>query len=61
MADLLFLVLTVVCFAGTAGFVFVCERIIGPDSDHGDPQGAGEADLSVAPVDAALATGADRR
>jgi hypothetical protein len=44
MADLLFLVVTVAFFAVAAGFVSLCDRIIGPDADHGDPQGAGETD-----------------
>lgn len=44
MADLLYLVVTVAFFAAAAGFVHVCDRIIGPDGDHGDPQGVGEPD-----------------
>ena len=36
MADLLYVVVTVAFFAVTAGFVSLCDRIIGPDSDHGD-------------------------
>ncbi|QXC59797.1 hypothetical protein KSP35_15610 [Aquihabitans sp. G128] len=44
MADLLFLVVTVAFFAVAAGFTVLCDRIIGPDRDHGDPQGAGEPD-----------------
>ncbi|MEO6989542.1 MAG: hypothetical protein ABI239_12955 [Aquihabitans sp.] len=48
MPDLLYLVVTVAFFAVVAGFVTLCDRIIGPDSDHGNPQGAGETE----PVDA---------
>ena len=44
MPDLLYLVLTVAFFVAGAGFVTVCDRIIGPDADHGDPQGTGEPD-----------------
>lgn len=46
MADLLFLLVTVAFFAVTTGFVHVCDRIIGPDSEHGDPDGAGEVDAA---------------
>ena len=53
MPDLLYLVVTVAFFAAVAGFVTLCDRIIGPDSEHGNPQGAGEPD----PVDAS--NGAD--
>ena len=62
MADLLFLVVTVAFFAVAAGFVSLCDRIIGPDSDHGAPQGVGEADPVSAPAATAdLATvGVDR-
>lgn len=63
MPDLLYLVLTVAFFAACAGFVTLCDRIIGPDADHGDPQGAGEPDPEVeaeaeadADADADLAT-----
>lgn len=42
MPDLLYLVVTVAFFAAAAGFVTLCDRIIGPDGDHGSPQGAGE-------------------
>lgn len=48
MPDVLYLVVTVAFFAAVAGFVTLCDRIIGPDSDHGNPQGAGEPE----PVDA---------
>jgi hypothetical protein len=44
MPDLLFVALTVGFFSLAAGFVTVCDRIVGPDADHGDPQGTGEAD-----------------
>lgn len=44
MPDLLFLVITVGFFAVAAGFVAVCDHIIGPDSDHGAPVGEGEPD-----------------
>lgn len=53
MADFLVLLVTVSFFTLTAGFILLCDRIIGPDSDHGDPQGAGEADLPVASTVAA--------
>lgn len=53
MADLLYLVVTVAFFAAAAGFVHVCDRIIGPDGDHGDPQGVGEPDPVVATAPAA--------
>lgn len=54
MADLLFLLVTVAFFAVTAGFVSVCDRVIGPDGDHGDPRGTGELD----PADALVASAA---
>lgn len=54
MADFLFLFVTVSFFALTAGYVRVCDRIIGPDSDHGDPLGAGEVE---GPVASALVAG----
>lgn len=44
MPDLLFLVLTVAFFAAATGLVVVCDRIIGPDAEHGDPQGVGDPD-----------------
>ena len=44
MPDVVYLVLTVASFAGCAGFVKLCDRIVGPDSEHGDLHGAGEAD-----------------
>ncbi|HMS86804.1 MAG TPA: hypothetical protein PK748_10775 [Acidimicrobiales bacterium] len=44
MADLLFLVITVAFFAAAAGFVSVCDRVIGPDSDHADASGVGDTD-----------------
>ena len=53
MADIFFLLVTVSFFGLTAGFVLLCDRIIGPDSDHGDPQGTGEADVSLLAVTAA--------
>lgn len=56
MADLLYLVITVAFFALTAGFVVVCDRIIGLDADHGDPQGTGEPD-PVASADATEGAG----
>ena len=34
MADLLFIAITIAFFALAAGFVKVCDHIIGPDSDH---------------------------
>ena len=34
MADLLFLLVTVAFFAAAAGFVLLCDRIIGPDAEH---------------------------
>lgn len=46
MADLLFILVTVAFFAVAAGFVSLCDRIIGPDSDHGDPHGIGEAEAA---------------
>ncbi len=65
MADLLYLVVTVAFFAAAAGFVHVCDRIIGPDGDHGDPQGTGEPDpveamASSVPSSAPIAAGAGR-
>lgn len=44
MADLLLLVITVGFFAAAAGFVSVCDRVIGPDSDHADASGVGDVD-----------------
>lgn len=55
MTDLLYVVVTVAFFAAAAGFVHVCDRIIGPDSDHGDPQGAGEPEPATV-----VTTGAGR-
>lgn len=65
MADLLYLVVTVAFFAAAAGFVHVCDRIIGPDGDHGDPQGIGEpgpveATAETAPSPAPVTAGAGR-
>ncbi|CAN5698143.1 hypothetical protein BH10ACT1_BH10ACT1_23680 [soil metagenome] len=65
MADLLFLVITVAFFAVTAGFVMVCDRIIGPDSEHGDPHGIGEPDpdevvAELSPAPTAVPAGAVR-
>ena len=34
MADFLFIFVTVSFFALTAGFVLLCDRIIGPDSEE---------------------------
>ncbi len=51
MPDVLYLVLTVAFFAGCAGFVKLCDRIVGPDSEHGDLQGAGEADPEPADLE----------
>jgi len=33
MADVLFLLITVAFFAMAAGFVRLCDKVIGPDSD----------------------------
>lgn len=61
MADLLFLLATVAFFAVATGFVFVCDRIIGPDGDHGDPRGTGELDPAGALVTSAPLEGGVRR
>jgi hypothetical protein len=34
VADLLFIAITIAFFALAAGFVKICDHIIGPDSDH---------------------------
>ena len=34
MADLLFIAITIAFFALAAGFVKICDHIIGPDTDH---------------------------
>ena len=49
MPDLLFLVITVAFFAAAAGFVSVCDRVIGPDSDHADASGVGDIDVDDPP------------
>jgi hypothetical protein len=49
MADLLFLVVTVAFFVAAAGFVSVCDRVIGPDSDFADASGVGDVDVDDPP------------
>jgi len=51
MADVLYLLISVAFFAATAGFVALCDRIIGPDGDHGDPVGVGEPEPVAAGVE----------
>ena len=34
MADLLFIAITIAFFTLAAGFVKICDHIIGPDTDH---------------------------
>ena len=51
MADALFILITVAFFAIAVGFVKVCDRVIGPDDEHGPLSEHGEPDL-VEPVDA---------
>ena len=52
MADVLFLVITVAFFAGAAGFVTLCDRIIGADPDLGMPPASADPDVgSVATTD----------
>jgi hypothetical protein len=48
MADVLYLVITVAFFAATVGFVRLCDKVIGPDSDHPDADGAGDRELESA-------------
>lgn len=60
MPDLLFFVVTVAFFAVAAGFVSLCDRIIGPDSDHGDPDGIGELDAAGDDAAALAASGTPR-
>lgn len=47
MPDVLYLAVTVAFFVAAAGFVTLCDRIIGPDPAHGDPRGIGEAVLTA--------------
>jgi len=44
MADALFILITVAFFAIAVGFVKVCDRVIGPDDEHGPLSELGEAD-----------------
>ena len=48
MADLLFLLITVAFFAVAAGFVRLCDKVIGPDSDHPDAHGVGDVEPAEA-------------
>ena len=50
MADALFLIITVAFFAIAVGFVRICDRIIGPDSEQGDLFEGGQPDEVTAPV-----------
>ena len=52
MADVLFLVITVAFFAAAAGFVTLCDRVIGPDADLRMPREGRDPDVgSVATTD----------
>lgn len=53
MADVLFLLITVAFFAICVAFVQLCDKIIGPDSEHGDLTELGEPDGDRAPADPA--------
>jgi hypothetical protein len=58
VADLLFLLITLAFFTVAVGFVSVCDRVIGPDLEHGPASGAGDVDLATGPgVDPAAADG----
>jgi hypothetical protein len=45
VADLLFIAITIAFFALAAGFVKLCDRIIGPDTDTEIPADDGDAAL----------------
>lgn len=60
MADLVFIVITVVFFASATTFITLCDRVIGPDGDHGDPQGTGEPEPERAPEREATVAGGVR-
>ncbi len=49
MADVLFIAITVAFFAIAVAFVQLCDKIIGPDSEHGDLTETGEAGPAVDP------------
>lgn len=69
MADLAFLIITVSCFAVAAGFVSLCDRVIGPDPDRLDPtrpapgsrsdSGSGDDDDDAVAAATPVAAGAD--
>jgi len=62
MADLLFIMITVAFFAITVGFVQLCDKIIGPDAEHGDLTVSGDAepDPTTAPDQELATTGTAR-
>ena len=66
MADLLFLFITVAFFAIAVGFVRICDKVIGPDSEFGELTDGGEPDDEdvgppvKVPTPAAVAAGAVR-
>ena len=60
MGDLLFVVIIVAFFVLAAGFVRICDRIIGPDLELTDSSPGPAPGLDVVEVDVESAAGAPR-